>query len=291
MSTGVLPLVTLKKNMFDYITYYYETSKTAPDCYGVTAGDFDGAGLSTGIIQFNFYSGTIQPIWKDLINEYPIVCKTAFNNVLTDYNTWVDIVFNKTNEEQQQWGTSITDPTNSHKVIEPWNTYFKQLGMSPEGIARQDEGCQPYFNNAVMYKEMFNLWTRRGLTLLLDICIQSGSISQTVQNLILSDFAELGDFATREEEETAKMQIIANRRADAVGATYRESYRDRKLAIANGTGTVYGGFVTTIPYDLLLEPAFETDVYTPTEEEPETPPGELLTTSYMLVISNNVISY
>ena len=286
----VLPVEELKGKMLDYITYYYETSKIRPDCYGVTAGDFDGAGLSHGVIQFNFYSGTIQPIWSYLINNYPTVCKTAFNNVLSDYNTWVDVVLNRTNQEQQDWGTSITDPLNDHKVVEPWNTYFKQLGMSVEGIERQLLGCEPYFANALAYKEMFNLYSRRGYTLLMDICVQSGSISTTVQNLILSDFETLGTSYTREELEHQKMIIIANRRADAVGQTYQQSYRDRKLAIANGTGTVYGGFVTTEPYELNLEPAFESDVYVepPPGEEPP-PPGETNPNPYYIVLSNNVI--
>jgi len=285
----VLPIDELKGKMLDYITYYYETGQVRPECYGVTAGDFDSAGLSTGIIQFNFLSGTIQPIWSYLINNYSTVCKTAFNNVLTDYNTWVDVVLNRTNQQQQDWGTSITDPNNSHKVVEPWNTYFKQLGMSPEGVERQLLGCEPYFATALSYKETFNLYSRRGYTLLMDIAVQSGSISTTVQNQILSDFTLLPTDLTREEEEHQKMIIIANRRADAVGATYRESYRDRKLAIANGTGTVYGGFVTTEPYELNLEPAFESDVYVEENPGEEYTPGEINPNPFYIVLSNNII--
>jgi len=161
--------------------------------------------------------------------------------------------------------------------------------MSPEGVERQLLGCEPYFATALSYKETFNLYSRRGYTLLMDIAVQSGSISTTVQNQILSDFTLLPTDLTREEEEHQKMIIIANRRADAVGATYRESYRDRKLAIANGTGTVYGGFVTTEPYELNLEPAFESDVYVEENPGEEYTPGEINPNPFYIVLSNNII--
>ncbi|MDM5223529.1 hypothetical protein QUF86_22905 [Peribacillus sp. NJ11] len=41
----VLPLATLKRKMLA-LTSYYETSTIEPDTFGVTAGNFDGAGLS-----------------------------------------------------------------------------------------------------------------------------------------------------------------------------------------------------------------------------------------------------
>jgi hypothetical protein len=47
------------------------------------------------------------------------------------------------------------------------------------------------------------------------------------------------------DAEVARLQSIANRRAEASSAQYVEDVRVRKLTIANGSGTVHG-----MSYDL-----------------------------------------
>jgi hypothetical protein len=47
------------------------------------------------------------------------------------------------------------------------------------------------------------------------------------------------------DAEVARLQSIANRRAEAAKPAYVEDVRARKLAIANGAGTVHG-----VPYNL-----------------------------------------
>jgi hypothetical protein len=144
------------------------------------------------------------------------------------------------------------------------------LGKEPACQSKQNALCQPYFNSANTWKGDYSLWSRRGYALLFDIAVQSGSISTAVHDLIMSDFATIDMNQSRQTIEVQKMQFIANRRADAVSSTYQQSYRDRKLAIANGSGTVYGGFVDTTPYDLILEPAYDTDVVTQTVNNGQT---------------------
>jgi hypothetical protein len=273
MTVGLLARNEVYRLAKRYVTFYYETSKYEPDCYGVTAGNFDGAGLSHGIIQFNFKSGTIQPIWKDLINQYPDVCKNAFNNNLTDYNKWVDVVFNYTTTNQIAWADSITVfsydangnkiQSSGRKLKEPWNSYFTALGKTPESIARQDKGVQPYLDLGESWKKKYSLWSRRGFLLCFDIAVQSGGLGATVEANIQADINALNpNNYTKEAYETEKMRIIATRKSEDpnIGAEWRQSYKDRKLAIANGSGVVYGSPTDTVPYDMILEPAFDYDV-------------------------------
>ncbi|MDM5223527.1 hypothetical protein QUF86_22895 [Peribacillus sp. NJ11] len=81
-------------------------------------------------------------------------------------------------------------------------------------------------------------------------------------DLIKADFQGLSPTLSREQRATEKMRIIANRRADAVTSRWQASYRVHKLAIANGNGSVYGDtlFMDTSKYDMVLEPAFESDI-------------------------------
>src|SRR3954465_8753652 len=108
MTVGLLPRQTLYDKALDYTSYYYETSKHPPDSFGVCSGNFDNAGGSYGCIQFNWFSGTCQPIFKDLINNYPTMCLNAFSGDTTYYNEFKDVTFNRTTANQITWGDSIT---------------------------------------------------------------------------------------------------------------------------------------------------------------------------------------
>src|SRR4051812_40687096 len=190
MTAGLIPLAQLQQDCLNYVTFYYETGKTAPDCYGVMSGDFDGAGGSYGIIQFNWKSGTIQPLFLDLINNHIDVIAKCFT-ATADYNKFIDVVKNYSTADQIAWGTSITHYTSfnadgtpvkstGHTVVEPWNTYFVNLGKEPACQSKQNALCQNYFNSANVWKGDYSLWTRKGYALLFDIAVQSGSISSTV---------------------------------------------------------------------------------------------------------------
>lgn len=271
----VLPEATLRKKLLE-CTSLYETSLAPPDNYGVTAGNFDGAGMSWGCIQYNFGqtspNDTLTPKWVRMLNEFLSDCTTAIPNT-SDFAYWRDHVVNGTYTEKKTFGTNITDPANSHKVIEPWNTYFKNLGKSIGGQTVQVDGADWYYDTAVTWMDTYDLWSRRGLSLLFDICVQSGSISTATRDLILADFSAMDNTGkTREQIETDKMVIIANRRADAVTSEFQASYRQRKLALANGSGWVYGNtlFMDTTVYDMILEPAFEWGVQAP--PQPVIPP-------------------
>jgi hypothetical protein len=62
---------------------------------------------------------------------------------------------------------------------------------------------------------------------------------------IRADFAAIPADADPMDAEVARLQSIANRRAEAASPAFVEDVRVRKLTIANGAGTVHG-----VPYDL-----------------------------------------
>lgn len=256
---GGIPESELKENALA-LTALFETSTSPPEAFGVTSGNHDQQGLSHGALQFNFGQGTLQPIWRDLINQHPDVVRAAITNQ-GDYDYFVDLILNGTTDEQIAFGTNITDPNNDHAIVEPWKTYFMTLGTSQESIDRQILAAQWYFDQGKKYFDLFNLWTRRGYALMFDISVQSGSIGQAKIDLINADFAAMDTTGMTEEEiETEKMKIIVTRKVEEVNPTYQTSYYDRKMSIANGSGWVYGGtlFMDTANYNMILEPAYGT---------------------------------
>ena len=67
----------LKKSVLSQaikITSFYEGSG-----FDEVTGNFDGQGLSYGILQWNFGQGTLQPIFKNLFARYPNVVATLPN--------------------------------------------------------------------------------------------------------------------------------------------------------------------------------------------------------------------
>ena len=112
-----------------------------------------------------------------------------------------------------------------------------------------------------------------------DISVQNGSINPLdaneqpidVMGRIFTRFTGLNTTGlTPEEIETEKMKLIVEERAKEVNITWRPSYIERKNSIALGELylVAWGKTVSTVPYDMILEPAFEgytkTDLYTAT---------------------------
>ncbi|WP_088067493.1 hypothetical protein [Gottfriedia luciferensis] len=250
-----LPASNSIKKMALEITSWYETSLPSSDGFGATSGNFDGAGLSFGALQENFGTNTLQPIMKNMITNHNDIVLKAFNGDMDSYNTFKDVMMNKSIKEQIAWGESISNPNDKYQIVEPWKTYFRKIGKSKECINEQIKASKWYFEQTDKYYKTFGLWTKRGYALMFDIFVQSGAISDKTKNLILSDFKKIDTKnLTKEQIETKKMNIIVNRRAEDVPKQWRATWKSRKSVIANGSGKVvgYGDFFDVTPYGATL---------------------------------------
>lgn len=212
------------------LTGSFETSTGVPDCYAGIAGDFDGQGLSFGALQWNIGQGTLQPMLAEMLANH----QDAFQEHYDAVRTMLAAALG----EQLAWARSIQDPVH-HTIHEPWLGLFKALGRTPEFQAIQVKHAVAIHQRALALCRQFGLSSERGLALMFDICVQNGSISLQTEAKIRADFAAGAN------SEVAKLQSIANRRAEATKAQFVEDVRTRKLTIANGQGMVHGR-----PYDL-----------------------------------------
>ena len=253
MTAGNLGIDYTRSQALNYTSYNYETSKTMPDAFSVMSGNFDGAGNSFGIIQWNWKSGTLQPIMRDMVNLHAEDVQAAFTNT-ADYNTFVDVVLNYTTANQILWGDSITDPANKHQCLEPWKTYFSTLGTFQSCQDRQLAAVKPYYDKADQWASDFGLWTRRGYALCFDNAVQYGGMLTACHTDILNFAAGLPTTYSPEFRELKIMRYFAWRVVQDHQGTYYQSALDRRNAIANGSGNVYGYPVDSAPYDLIMEP-------------------------------------
>jgi hypothetical protein len=218
------------------LTGSFETGKYPPDCYWGITGDFDGMGLSFGALQWNVGQGTLQPLLAQMFTQYPDVVRNIFHEY---YDTLSHLASTAIND-QLTFARSIQTKGN---LQEPWQGMLITLGRTAEYQKVQADHASKVFQQAVAMCGEYGLLSERALALMFDIATQGGSIPNLVKAQIMADFAQLP--ANAPGNEVAKMCSVANRRAAASSPQFVDDVRTRKLAIANGTGTVHG-----IYYDL-----------------------------------------
>jgi hypothetical protein len=219
------------------LTGSFETGTQPPDCYCGITGDFDGQGISFGALQWNIGQGTLQPLLQDMFAQHQDICGDIFH----EHVDTVRSMGEATKSEQIEFSRSIQT---QGRIQEPWRGMLRALGRTPEFQSIQSRRAKKYYDAAIQMCSDYGLNSERAVALFFDIVVQNGSISSLVKSQIMADIKQL-PAASREENEVAKMRIIANRRAAAARPQFVDDVRTRKLTIANGSGTVHGIF-----YDL-----------------------------------------
>lgn len=222
------------------LTGSFETSTPPPQCFSGLTGNFDGQGISFGALQQNFGQGSLQPLLNKMIAHYHDVIAGIFGNDFAELQNMLAMT-----DEDKQVAWAAGKQTAKFNVVQPWNGYFIALGQTTQYQSIQADAAGSVYEKGLGYCRQFGLKSERAAALLFDIVTQNGSINGTVTAQINSDFAALPPDQT---DETPKLQIIANRRAEAAKAAYVEDVRTRKLTIANGQGVVHG-----VKYDLAAE--------------------------------------
>jgi hypothetical protein len=225
------------------LTGSFETGSLAPECFATSAGDFDGQGMSFGALQWNLGQGTLQPLLKEMIANHPDIASRIFGANLEPLKRAIS----GGKETALDFAASIQD--SSKKALSAnWKQMFRSLGLTPEFQAIEVKAAAAYYGREVRLCTDYGLWSDRGRALMFDICVQNGSIADSVKAQILGDFGKLQPSLTPEQSELQRMRIVANRRAEAANPRFVEDVRQRKLCIAEGKGTVHG-----IRYDLAAQ--------------------------------------
>lgn len=241
---GEAPRPSISYQTLDYrclaLTGAFETGVGIPECFAGVSGDFDGQGISFGVLQWNFGQGSLQPLLKRMFADSPERSRSIFQDRF-------DLILTKLNggkSELLAFARSIQHPTR-HFLHEPWRGMFKSLGRSDEFRRIEVDAANSLYKAARQLCADYGLWSERAVALMFDIKVQNGSINSEVKGQIMADFHNLSPTLGEEELEVERMRIVANRRANAAKSRWREDVRERKLCIGNGKGTVHG-----ITYDL-----------------------------------------
>ncbi len=199
--------------------------------FTLAQGNWDGAGITWGIIGFTLKHGELSKIILTIHNQNPALVQQAFG----DNSEELISVMTSPKAVQMQFANSISLGTTKTSIKEPWLSGFKAFGEIVEVQALQLQFAdQDYGQPALETATKFGLQSELGRALAFDIHVQNGGIKASAKKDI--------EAAVEETPISTELQlrvIIANAVADN-SKSYQEDVRSRKLAIATGTGKVHG---------------------------------------------------
>lgn len=194
-------------------------------------GNFDGAGITWGIIGFTLSNGELGAVLKEIRTAHPAVFTAAFG----DLESKIVSVLNSSHADQMAFANSISVGSSKMKILDVWAKAFEKLGSDPAAQEVQLKRTQNFFDIADRDVQRFNLLSELGFALCFDIAVQNGGIDQTERTRINNKIAQ-NHPATEQDVRI----IIGNVVAENSKPAFIEDVRKRKLTIATSTGTVHG---------------------------------------------------
>jgi N-acetylmuramidase len=232
--TGPLAGLSAAERKALQITSSFETGR--PLGFGGLTGNFDGQGLSFGLLQWNVGSGSLLPLFEEFAQRHP----DRFDAVFGEQAGQLRDVLRRGRSDRaarMRWAVSINDARN--RIVEPWRSSFGRLEADPAFQAIELRHVRRRFESAARYARRYGLRTERGFVLMFDIVTQQGPAGLDVYGRaarIRSGVERLGP----NPSETAILEVIANVVADTSLPRWRENVRRRKLTIVRGVGVVHG---------------------------------------------------
>jgi len=234
------------------LTGSFESSKGIPECFAGLSGDFDGQGISLGVLQWNFGQESLQPLLKEVIEEHRETVQAIFHE---KFNQLIEIL-QYPRKEVLEFARSIQHPVH-HSIYEPWKGMFKALCRTEEFQNIQVKYSNRLFAMAIELCNDYSLWSQRAVSLMFDIKTQNGSIKRSARSKIVNDFQGLSKDLAEADREVQRMRIIAIHVAESVKPRWIEDVRSRKMCCAEGGGVVHG-----IVYDLSKQFGIELKSFT-----------------------------
>jgi peptidoglycan hydrolase-like protein with peptidoglycan-binding domain len=193
--------------------------------YVNVTGNFDGAGLSIGIFQWNIGQGTLQPMLKQFFDNNTDMAKQIFGS---NYKSVVNML-SASKSAQMDWARSIN---NGKKLQTEWYNQFVALSNTSQFQQIQRGAMKEYTDQAYNIANTYGLKSERGLALALDIAVQNWDVSATSR-------ANIKNSIKNGATEQQVLKLLAQAAVDKADSAYKADVWSRKFTIVNGTGIVH----------------------------------------------------
>jgi hypothetical protein len=198
--------------------------------YTLAEGNFDGAGVTWGIIGFTLKGGELTSLVNAAYKSDPALVRNCFG----DCTDTLLKVLAEPQDQQLAWATSVSSGASKGNLAEPYKSGFRQLGESSLGQQLQQQHVDAdYFQPALATAKAYGLTSELGVALAFDLHVQDGGINHTVGASVR---AQMHPGISERDVRV----LIANGVADHALAAWREDVRTRKVTVATGEGTVHG---------------------------------------------------
>ena len=201
--------------------------------YDTLADNFDGAGMSWGIIQFNFGQDTLGPLLRKMRAKNLTLFNSAFSNPkdLESLNAALD----SSKSNQINWAKNMQSPANRSR----WREIFNNLAKIDEFNDIQLEAVKPYDDEAVriikwmrgLYPDLMKQVELKTFIALHDLAIQQGSIDKARSNIL----AKCNNAPPKTQDEF--IRIIVTERGATAAIQWRADSISRRLGILNKSVT------------------------------------------------------
>jgi hypothetical protein len=160
------------------ITSTLETGKRG-GFYGLS-GNFDGYGVSFGLVNWNIGTGSLQPLLRDFAASEPARWKAAFGN---DAGTFLALITPKGADAIKDQLRFAIEQMNTWRVVkgkttwsvkEPWATYFKRLSEDPAFQRIQVRYVRKLLDRARYFCEYFGLKSEMSFAFMFDAVSSHG---------------------------------------------------------------------------------------------------------------------
>lgn len=261
MTTGVLPLDDLKFQISLNTGFFECSAYTENEQMFVTSGNHDQAGMSGGNLQYNFGAANrLTELFQYMINNYESVCIAAFGANTTQYNTWKTACMSAVQQDRLNFGADITDPNNSHAIIQPYKDAIGNILISPECKAKYYSMRDAYYwgNPFSIFRQM-SCKSRLALASLFDCFINKGRYYPI--NLLQVDFEAIDANNTLSEDEKEAQKIYqinerGNQDENGVNDASTAVFAPRRNAMRDQGGDYYGlTYDPDVQFDMNQEPA------------------------------------
>ena len=249
-ATGEVDAATWDKSMRGPLPTLFErclqlTADFEGHGFGLAQGNFDGAGITWGIIGFTLQGGELQRVMHAVDDRAAGTVNAAFGDLAAH---WRDVLA-MPRQAQIAWADTISLGASKARLPAAWVQAFTRLGsLQVTQDAQIEIAREKYFEPALESARRMHLTTERGIAMCFDTHVQSGGVRDVV--------LELARHTPHGATESDRLPLIATAIAQAVTKPkYRPDVLARRMCIASGAGTVHGANYRLGAWGLGLFPA------------------------------------
>ena len=196
--------------------------------YSGANGNFDGQGITWGVVGFTWGNGELQGILNEAQAQQPAVFDMAFGSLSGEMKRILALP----RGAQMDFARSISI-SGGDKIQPQWTEAFKSLGDDPSIQDIENQHAQHYWDAGQRFAKLFTLQSENGQALCFDIAVQN-----TVTDGMIAEVQQKVANAGASEQE--KMQIVAHVIADHANPRFFDDVLKRKMTFVAGQGKVHG---------------------------------------------------